>query len=83
MNFSLFDVLRINNHFSKREDNNQTRQAYLNGTTNFEIYNSIMCYLKTNSHFLKEKANGFPFSESREDLFDFLLKQMDLEMSYI
>mgnify|MGYP000947251716 CR=1 FL=1 len=78
MNFSLFDVLRINNHFSKREDNKQTRQEYLDCILNFEIYNSIMCYLKTNSYFLKERAGDFPYSESRDDLFAFLLKQMNL-----
>ncbi len=32
MHFSLFNVLQINTHFCEREENNHTRQEYLNGT---------------------------------------------------
>lgn len=79
MNFSLLDVLQINNDFSKRKDKSQTRKEYLSSTKNFEIYNSVMCFLKTNIYFLNDKAKKFPFDDSRDDLFDFLLKQMNLK----
>lgn len=43
---------------------------------NFDIYNAIMNYLNTNSDFIEQDANGFPYKKSKHDLFVHLYKQV-------